>query len=69
MRSWVYPSEAGRTRRSVRFFGIYCDPLDNRSVSSASAGPRRPKFISGRMWALNTAMPRYLIRFFFFADA
>jgi len=64
MRSWVYPSEAGRTPAERPFFGIYLpNHPDNRQSSQRSLIGPDDKFISGGMVELDTGNARYLIRF------
>ena len=64
MRSWVYPSEAGRTPADRPFFGIYLpNHSDNRQSSQRSLIGPDDKFISGGMVELDTGNARYLIRF------
>ena len=64
MRSWVTPSDAGRTRADRPFFGIYlpAHPENRQAAQRSIIGPD-DKFIPGGMVELDTGNARYLIRF------
>jgi len=64
MRSWVTPSDAGRTKADRPFFGIYlpAHPENRQATQRSIIGPD-DKFIAGGMVELDTGNARYLIRF------
>ncbi|MFO1412472.1 MAG: hypothetical protein U1F10_00865 [Burkholderiales bacterium] len=64
MRSWVTPSDSGRTNAERPFFGLYLPAHpDNRQSSQRSLIGPEDKFSSGGMVELDTGNARYLIRF------
>jgi len=64
MRSWITPSDPGRTHGERPFFGIYLPAHpDNRQSSQRSIIGPDDKFTSGGMVELDTGNARYLIRF------
>lgn len=64
MRSWVTPSDGGRTNAERPFFGLYLPAHpDNRQSSQRSLIGPEDKFATGGMVELDTGNARYLIRF------
>ncbi len=64
MRSWITPSDPGRTHGERPFFGIYLPAHpDNRQASQRSLIGPEDKFTTGGMVELDTGNARYLIRF------
>jgi hypothetical protein len=64
LRSWVTPTDAGRSGDDRPFFGVYLPAHpENRQVSQRSLIGPDERFATGTMVELDTGNARYLIRF------